>query len=149
MSTAVLGVGHTGITVSDLERASGFFRDVLGATVTEPVSYASPVFARITGVDGASIRIVYADLPGHRIELLEYVKPDDRKTSCLRPCDSGHMHLCLLVEDIEHHAERFRAAGFAPVGPVQETRKGGTKAVYTIGFDNLVIELMQSPALRR
>ncbi|MCC6949677.1 MAG: VOC family protein [Bradyrhizobiaceae bacterium] len=146
MTGKILGVAHTGITVSDIGHATAFFRDVLGAEVSEPILADQPVFSRITGVQDAQIRIVFADLPGgHRVELLEYVKPDG-KTSDLRPCDPGHMHLSLSVEGIEQIAERLRRGGFEPVGPVQEVvEHGGIKAIYTIGFDNVYVELMYFP----
>lgn len=139
----VVGVTHTGITVSDMDRALSFFCGVLGATATEPVLYTDAMFERITGVPDANINIAYVDLPGHRLELLQYVKPDSRKTSNLMPCDSGHLHLSLLVENIEDLVAEMAAAGFEQAGPIQEVAaEGGFKVIYTYGFDRLVIELM-------
>lgn len=147
MTGQILSVAHTGITVSNLARATAFFRDVLGAEVTEPLMADLPVFSKITGVAGAKIRIVFADLPGgHRVELLEYSSPPHAKTSGLRPCDPGHMHLSLNVTGIEDIAERLRKGGFESVGPVQEVvEHGGIKAIYTVGFDNIFVELMYFP----
>lgn len=139
----VVGVAHTGITVSDLEKAIAFFRDVLGAQITDPVFYDDPMFERITGVENAKIKIAYADLPGHKLELLQYTSPDNRSNSSLRPCDSGHLHLSLIVEGIHDLAGRMTAAGFKPVGPIQTIEvDGGFDVIYTYGFDGLVIELM-------
>ncbi|MBR0863508.1 VOC family protein [Bradyrhizobium diazoefficiens] len=147
MSGQILSVAHTGVTVSDLERATAFFRDVLGAKVTEPLMADLPVFEKITGVKDARIKIVFADLPGgHRIELLEYMEPQAKQISNLRPCDPGHMHLSLNVEGIEDIVEQLRRGGFEPVGPVQEVvEHGGIKAIYTVGFDNIFVELMYFP----
>ncbi|MGV7216019.1 VOC family protein [Bradyrhizobium sp. UFLA05-112] len=147
MTGQILSVAHTGVTVSSLETATRFFRDVLGAQVTAPIMADLPVFERITGVEGARIKIAFADLPGgHRVELLEYMKPEQRKTSDLRPSDPGHMHLSLSVVGIEDIAERLRKAGFEPVGPVQRVvEHGGVEAIYTVGFDNIYIELMCLP----
>lgn len=140
---SVVGVAHTGITVSDLDRAIVFFRDVLGGQITEPVFYDDPMFERITGVERANIKIAYVDLPGHKLELLQYTSPDARANSSLRPCDSGHLHLSLIVEGINALAQRMAAAGFEPVGPIQTVEgDGGFDVIYTYGFDSLVIELM-------
>jgi predicted enzyme related to lactoylglutathione lyase len=139
----VVGVAHTGITVTDLDRAMSFFHDVLGGQVTAPVLYEDSVFERITGVEQANIKIAYIDLPGHKLELLQYMKPAERRVSQLRPCDGGHLHLSLVVEGIDELVQRMSAAGFAPVGPIQKVDVGGGfRVIYTYGFDGLVIELM-------
>jgi catechol 2,3-dioxygenase-like lactoylglutathione lyase family enzyme len=142
-SGKVLGVAHTGITTSDLDRSIRFFRDVLGMAVTEPALYDNPVMAKITGVPEAAIRIAYVDLPGHKLELLQYVRPLPRRHSDLRPCDSGHLHLSLTVEGIDEVAGRMSQAGFKLAGPIQRVEDaGGFRVIYTYGFDGLVIELM-------
>lgn len=139
----VIGVAHTGITVSDMDRAIGFFRDILGGFATEPQLHDDPIFARITGVSEAKIRIAYVDLPGHKLELLQYLSPAQRAVSALKPCDSGHLHLSLMVEGIDDLVARMTTAGFAPVGPTQTVEDaGGFRVIYTCGFDRLVIELM-------
>lgn len=139
----VVGVAHTGITVSDMDRSIAFFRDILGGTATNPILYTDAMFERITGVEQANIKIAYVDLPGHRLELLEYVMPANRKASDLMPCDSGHLHLSLLVENIEDLVREMAAAGFEQAGPIQQVdAEGGFKAIYTYGFDRIVIELM-------
>jgi catechol 2,3-dioxygenase-like lactoylglutathione lyase family enzyme len=142
-SGKVLGVAHTGITTSDLDRSIRFFRDVLGMPVSEPALYDDPVMAKITGVPEAAIRIAYVDLPGHKLELLQYVRPLQRRHSDLRPCDSGHLHLSLKVEGIDEVAGRMSQAGFKLAGPIQQVEDaGGFRVIYTYGFDGLVIELM-------
>jgi catechol 2,3-dioxygenase-like lactoylglutathione lyase family enzyme len=142
-SGKVLGVAHTGITTSDLDRSIRFFRDVLGMPVTEPALYDDPVMGKITGVPEAAIRIAYVDLPGHKLELLQYLTPLQRRHSDLRPCDSGHLHLSLSVEGIDEVAGRMSQAGFKLAGPIQQVEDaGGFRVIYTYGFDGLVIELM-------
>jgi len=142
-SGKVLGVAHTGITTSDLDRSIRFFRDVLGMPVTEPALYDDPVMGKITGVPEAAIRIAYVDLPGHKLELLQYARPLQRSHSDLRPCDSGHLHLSLKVEGIDEVARRMGQAGFKLAGPIQQVEDaGGFRVIYTYGFDGLVIELM-------
>ncbi len=140
----VLGVAHTGITVSDLDHSIRVFRDVLGMPVTESALYDDPVMGRITGVPGAAIRIAYVELPGHKLELLQYVEPQQRRQSDLRPCDSGHLHLSLTVDGIDALAGRMEQAGFRLAGPIQRVEDaGGFRVIYTHGFDALVIELME------
>jgi glyoxylase I family protein len=143
----VTGVGHTGITVSDLDRSVGYFRDALGLPVSTPVECRGELFERVTGVAGCVIHICYVSAPGHTIELLSYASPVGASSS-LRPCDNGHLHLCLEVDDIAAVIAAGRDYGFEPVNPVQVVRDGprrGTKVIYTQGPDNLTVELVERP----
>jgi catechol 2,3-dioxygenase-like lactoylglutathione lyase family enzyme len=144
----VTAVGHTGITVSDLDRAVGYFRDVLGLAVSAPVVCRGELFEQVTGVPGCVIEICYVSAPGHTIELLCYSNPPDKASSVLRPCDNGHLHLCFEVDDIAAVIAAGRHYGFEPVNPVQMIRDGprqDTKVIYTKGPDNLIVELMEHP----
>jgi catechol 2,3-dioxygenase-like lactoylglutathione lyase family enzyme len=139
----VTRVAHTGISVSDIDRALQFFRDVLRMPVTEPVFMEDPVMASTTGVAEAAMHVAFVEMPGHKVELLQYVRPLQRTRSELRPCDVGHMHLSLQVDGIDDVVRRMREAGFIPAGPIQFLDvEGGMRLIYTYGFDGLVIELM-------
>lgn len=145
----VTATGHTGITVSDLGNAVGYFRDALGLAVTAPIPCSGELFEQVTGVPGCVIDICYVTAPGHTIELLCYSSPPDKVTSALRPCDNGHLHLCFEVDDIDAVIAAGRRYGFEPVNPVQRVRAGvraGTQVIYTRGPDNLIVELMKRPA---
>lgn len=147
-SSHITGVGHTGITVSDLDRAVGYFRDALGLPVSPPVSCSGDMFEQVTGVAGCVIDICFVSAPGHAIELLCYSSPPDRAGSGLRPCDNGHLHLCFEVDDIAAVIAAGRQYGFEPLNPVQTAAEGphaGTKVMYTRGPDNLIVELMEHP----
>jgi catechol 2,3-dioxygenase-like lactoylglutathione lyase family enzyme len=144
----VTRVGHTGITVSDLGRAVGYFRDALGLEVSDPVRVGGELFEQVTGVAECVIDIRFVDAGNHTIELLCYSSPPDKVSSGLRPCDNGHLHLCLDVDDIEAVIDAGRKYGFEPVNPVQVVPDGphaGTKVIYTRGPDNLTVELMEHP----
>jgi catechol 2,3-dioxygenase-like lactoylglutathione lyase family enzyme len=140
-----LVANHTGITVSDIDRAIRFWRDVMGFEVTEKVRRGGAFFETITGVRGAEIDIAYVKAPGHLIELLEYVKPD-KAASQARPCDPGHMHQCFTVDNIDAVVEAARAGGFEPVGPIQTVATGprkGARAVYVRDPDGIVLEFIE------
>jgi hypothetical protein len=63
----------------------------------------------ITGVEGAEIKLAVLKTPGgHKIELLEYLAPADRKRVSLRPCDVGSVHVALIVDDLESDFERYQ-----------------------------------------
>lgn len=144
----ITGVLHTGVTVSDMQRAIGYFRDALGLPVNEPATRSGELFEQVTGVKDCVMDICFVSAPNHTIELLCYSSPEDRASSSLRPCDNGHLHLCFEVDDIEAVIAAGRPYGFEPVNPVQVSSSGpraGMKVIYTRGPDNLFVELMQPP----
>jgi len=139
----VSGVDHIGITVSDMERTIRFFREVLGAEVTEPHTYEDPAIAHAVGFDAVKSIICQANVGGKRFELLQYLTPEGRPPADHRPCDTGHMHIALAVEDIDAVLKRMEEAGFTAAGPIQHgLGKTRLSAIYCYGFDGLVIELI-------
>jgi catechol 2,3-dioxygenase-like lactoylglutathione lyase family enzyme len=139
-------VAHTGVTCSDIDRTIAFYRDVLGFPVTEKHRVGGPFFEQVTGVQGAEIDIAYVDGPGHRIELLSYASPEDRRPSTLRPCDPGFLHLSFYVDDIEAVVEAVRAHGYEPVNPIPERPGSGVRGIYTRDPDGVVLEFMELPS---
>src|SRR3977135_3987951 len=100
MPFCIMAADHTGITVSNLERSLAFWRDVLGFELSHRAHQAGELAREINGVAGAEISLAVLKAPGHKIELLEYHAPLDRKHNVdLRPCDVGSAHLALTVDD--------------------------------------------------
>ena len=144
----ISATNHTGLTVSDIDRSIAFFRDVLGFEVSAKIEARGEFFEDLVGVPGAEMLVAYVSAPGHTIELLQYVKPDDRRRSELRPCDTGFVHMAFQVDDIDALLRAIRAGGFAPVGPVQTSTRGsrkGGRVVYTRDADGIVFEFQQPP----
>ena len=143
----ILGVDHTGITVSNLERSLAFWRDVLGFEVSHTAHQKGELAQEITGVAGAEIKLVVLKAPcGHKIELLEYLAPADRERANLRPCDVASMHVALLVDDLDLVLERIAASGWKAPGKPQTLTRGpntGKRVVYVRDPDGATIELMQ------
>ncbi len=143
----VRSTGHTGITVSDLDRSIRFYRDLLGCEVSAPVRAEGPFFEAVTGVPGCQIDVAFARLPGHVIELLCYRSPPAR-ASTLRACDPGFMHVCLKVENLDRVVQQVRSAGFRALGAIQQAQGGpvdGLKVIYVRDPDGVVLELIEEP----
>src|SRR5690349_7175664 len=97
----ILGSDHTGITVTNLERSLAFWRDVLGFELSHRPHQTGSLASEITGVPGAEISIAVLKGYGHKIELLEYLAPDDRQQLRPRPCDVGSLHVAFVVDDLD------------------------------------------------
>jgi catechol 2,3-dioxygenase-like lactoylglutathione lyase family enzyme len=146
----IISADHTGITVSDLERSLAFWRDVLGFELSHTAHQTGAMAKEITGVAGAEIKLAVLKAPGgHKIELLEYLAPPDRKKCVnLRPCDIGSMHVALLVDDLDAVLERIAASGWKAAGKPQTLTTGpnaGKRVVYVRDPDGTTIEFMEMP----
>jgi len=146
----ILAADHTGITVSNLERSLGFWRDVLGFQFSHRTQQREKFATEITGVPGAELSLAVVKAPGHKIELLEYHAPADRRTTNeLRPCDVGHVHIALTVDDLDAVLQQITASGWKAAGTPQELTTGpnaGKRVIYVRDPDGNTIEFMQPPA---
>ncbi len=139
---------HTGLTVSDLDRSIAFYRDVLGFEVSEKISLDGAHIEGMTGIEGARIQIAHVQALGHGIELLQYLSPDERRLSDLRPCDTGASHIAFLVEDLDAVLAAIKTHGFEPLGPPQNPTSGrlkGGRVAYVCDPDNTTLEFQQLP----
>lgn len=144
-----ISADHTGITVSNLEHSLAFWRDVLGFEFSHAAHQKGELAQEITGVEGAEIKLAVLKTPGeHKIELLEYLAPADRKRANLRPCDVGSVHVALHVKDLDAVLAQIAASGWEAAGEPQTLQSGpnaGKRVVYVRDPDGTIIEFMQPP----
>jgi catechol 2,3-dioxygenase-like lactoylglutathione lyase family enzyme len=146
----IIAADHTGFTVSNLERSLEFWQNVLGFELSHRTHQTGELASEITGVPGAEISLAVLKAPGgHKIELLEYNAPADRRQHVdLRPCDVGHVHVALTVEDLDVVLNKIAASGWNAVGKPQTLKTGpnvGKRVVYVRDPDGTTIEFMQPP----
>jgi catechol 2,3-dioxygenase-like lactoylglutathione lyase family enzyme len=150
MPFRIIAADHTGITVSNLERSLAFWRDVLGFELSHRAHQIGELAEEITGVAGAEISIAVLKAPGHKIELLEYLAPPERKRHVdLRPCDIGSVHIALTVDNIDAVLSTIAASGWKAAGKPQTLKTGpnaGKRVVYVRDPDGTTIEFMQLPS---
>jgi catechol 2,3-dioxygenase-like lactoylglutathione lyase family enzyme len=146
----IISADHTGITVSNLERSLDFWQNVLGFELSHRTHQTSELASEITGVPGAEISLAVVKAPGHKIELLEYLAPADRKQHVdLRPCDVGHVHIALTVDDLDAVLSAIAASGWKAAGQPQTLKSGpnaGKRVVYVRDPDGTTIEFMEMAA---
>ena len=146
----ILAADHTGITVSNLERALAFWHDALGFEYSHGAHQKGKMAEEIIGVRGAELKLAVVKTPsGHKIELLEYLAPPDRKKRLyLRPCDVGHIHVALVVDDLDLVLKKISASGWKAAGRPQRLKAGpnvGKRVVYVCDPDGTTIEFMERP----
>ena len=145
----IIAADHTGITVSNLEQSLAFWQNVLGFEFSHRAHQTAELASEITGVAGAEISIAVVKAPGgHKIELLEYLAPSDRKHVDLRPCDVGSVHVALTVDNLDAVLSAIAASGWKAAGKPQTLQSGpnaGKRVVYVRDPDGTTIEFMEVP----
>ncbi len=144
----IIATDHTGITVTNLERSVAFWQDVLGFELSHRAHHTGELASEVTGVPGAEISIAVLKVPGHKIELLEYHAPTNRKRAGLRPCDVGSVHVALTVDNLDAVLRAIASSGWKAAGKPQTLETGpnaGKRVVYVRDPDGTTIEFMQPP----
>lgn len=154
MALGTYGVWHFSFTVSNLDTAVAFYRDLLGFTLVHRQTQDNEYTQRLVGYPGARLEVAQLTVPGqprgmstHDLELVQYVTPEgtrgDRQIK-----DPGQAHLAIAVSDADATYERLMAAGVefisAPNAITAGVNRGG-KACYFRGPDDIVHELLEPP----
>lgn len=142
----IVGIHHCALTVSDMEAALGFYRDLFGLDVQSDREVEGDYVERITGVAGAHQRLVHLWGYGQRVELLEYKAPRGERRA--RPLqDAGSAHICFVTDDLDAEVERLREAGvrFRSPQPVTTTSgpNEGGRGVYVEDPDGNACEIVE------
>ena len=142
-------IDHVGITVSDLDRALGFYRDLLGLRVNADSTVDEPEVAELLGLDSARIRIVDLDSgDGRIVELIQYLEPKGRRLA-YDSSDAATAHVAFTVDDLGAVRERLRAAGATIVSrrAITIIEPGGSFdgaiCLYVRDPDGMILELVQ------
>src|ERR1700736_5420212 len=144
----IMATDHTGFTVANIERSLVFWQNVLGFELSHRAHHTGDLASEVTGVPGAEISIAVLKGYGHKIELLEYLAPPDRKQVALRPCDVGSVHVALTVDDLDAVLSAIAASGWKTAGRPQTLQSGpnaGKRVVYVRDPDGTTIEFMEVP----
>jgi catechol 2,3-dioxygenase-like lactoylglutathione lyase family enzyme len=140
----ITGFNHTSFTVPDLDRAVRFWTEALGFRAASVGERTGDWQARVTGVQGARLRVAHLYGYGHHMEFIQYLSG----TAPMRyePNMSGAAHVCLEVADIHATAARLLAAGATLQGEMAEVTSGaavGGWAGYIRDPNGIIIELYE------
>ena len=99
-------LNHVAIVVPDLAAATATYRDVLGATVSEPIALPEH-----------GVTTVFVDLGNTKVELLHPLGEGSPIARFLeRSPDGGMHHVCYEVDDIRAAARRLADGGARVLG---------------------------------
>ena len=149
----IIGVGNFAHIVADMDRALGFYRDVLGLTVTGTIPYApNDAVAKFGHTEGGQSRVSVLRVPGLAmgVELIEY---KDIARTPQRPhfVDPGAANLALRVSGLDTLFPKIKSYPGVNIltadgKPVTITTPNGTlHAVFVQDPDGFVVELLDTP----
>jgi catechol 2,3-dioxygenase-like lactoylglutathione lyase family enzyme len=138
---------HFSFSVSAIEAALHFFRDLLGLKASPVMEVGNSDVQQIVGMPGALLKISIVQVPGGpNLELIEYVRPRGRKVDSTS-CNAGAAHIAFLVDDIQKMHRELTGKGIAFVNPpVWAPGNDGTGrwgVAYLKGPDDITVELIQ------
>jgi catechol 2,3-dioxygenase-like lactoylglutathione lyase family enzyme len=145
-------MAHVGITVKDIDKALGFYRDLLGLQVLGDLTIAGEDIERITQVKGAKLRAVYLrsreDMKGPPLELLHFEEPQGETG---RPyahlTNPGITEVAFWVKDMDMMYKELRAHGvefYSSPQLFELEGYGKVKVVYFRDPDGTTLELLQN-----
>lgn len=144
---AILRMTHVGVCVTDLARATAFYRDGLGFRHRSDLRISGLPTTTLLRLPEVDLEAVYLERDGTRIELLHYVVPGAVGDETPREMNRrGLTHLSLRVEDLQATLPALRALGGRVLDETLiEIPDFGAAAVFITDPDGTLIELVQAP----
>lgn len=137
-----------GITVSDTEVATTFYRAVTGGEVFGPFVKSGRAVEAATGHPGAEVVLTFIRIHDDvHLELVEYKNIANQR---IDP-NNGHIgaaHPAIIVDDIDTTLARIAELGYSPLSATMTGTAGpldGHRYVYVLGPDDVRVELLQPP----
>lgn len=108
---SIQSFSHVGVCVSDLERSTRFYVDLLGFVEMFTMEMGSELAATME-LDAPRFRTRMLGRADVRVELLEWSRPAVEGDGTRRPMNHlGMTHLCFRVDDVDELAAQVTAAG--------------------------------------
>lgn len=140
----ITNIRHTGVVVSDMEKALKFYRDLLGMEVWWEGRDSSEIVRQITNVPEANIWMVKLKAKdGVSIELLQYLSHPQHVPEAKKSYDAGCNHIALQVDDIDALYVKLISAGIQFHTPPLVSSDGDAKVTYCRDPEGVILELVE------
>lgn len=139
-----VAIRHTGIVVSDLERALEFWCGVLNFEVVARMNEEGASLDAIMGLKGVKVITVKLNAPnGGMLELLNFRSHPDKKEWLGEPYSTGLTHIALTVSDVDSIINEMKSFGCDVRNNPHLSPDGKVKVVYTRGPEGVLLELVE------
>jgi catechol 2,3-dioxygenase-like lactoylglutathione lyase family enzyme len=140
----IIGMRHTGIVVTDMEKALAFYRDLLGLKVAKDFTEEGDYIDSVSGLSGVRVWMVKLTAKdSSMVELLQYLSHPREARSNARLCDIGCSHIAFTVDDIDREYARLSKRGVRFNCPPHISPDGYAKVTFCHDPDGTSIELVE------
>jgi len=150
--TAIAAVDSVGITVADMDKAIGFYSEVLSFQKISDIEVLGSEYERLQGIFGVRLRVVKMKLGDEILELTEYLTPKGRPIPVeSRSNDRWFQHIAIAVSDMDKAYEILRKykVQYASTAPqrIPDSNKAaaGIRAFYFKDPDGHNLEIIYFP----
>ena len=152
-----ISVASVSLTVSDIERSSNFYTNILGFVKVGDREVVGQDIDRFYGLNGIHLRLVTLQLGEQTIELTEFITPKGRPIPPnLRSIDRAFQHIAIVVSDmaqayqqLEHYDGPYgissKTSSSPQTLPNWNRVAGGIQAFYFKDPDGHNLELIHFP----
>src|SRR5271165_1433011 len=121
LAAGVVGIERILVTVSDLDRAEGFYRDGLGFETVGRAEIAGDGFAHLVGLRDGRATTLTMRLGQEEVTFVKYGAPGKPYPADSRSPDRWFQHFAIVVSDMDKAYAQLQRVGFTPIsnaGPV-------------------------------
>src|SRR5437016_2161799 len=117
----VKNIRHTGIVVSDLDKALHFYGELLGFQAKNRILESGSCIDSVLGLKDVKVATIKMNAPdGNLIELLYYIShPRKPRSENRESCEIGVSHIALTVDDLDETYKKLTKAGIFFHSPPQ------------------------------
>lgn len=140
----ITAIRHTGLVVTDLDRALRFWCDTLGFSVVKKMDESGPHIDAMLGLEGTTLTTAKIAAPdGNLIELLRFHSHPDKPTWTGMVNATGLTHVALTVDNLDVTCAKLATEGVTFRSSPQYSPDGYAKVVFAIGPEGVLLELVE------
>lgn len=140
----ISAIRHTGLVVTDLDRALHFWCNLLGFKVVKQMAESGPHIDAMMGLEDVHVTTAKLSAPdGCLLELLCFHSHPDKPRWEGTPYSTGFTHIALTVEDLDQLVSKLTQEGVSFPAPPQRSPDGYAKVIYAKGPEGVLLELVE------
>lgn len=140
----ILNIRHTGIVVSDLDRAIDFYTRIMGFRIVSQKDEPGHFIDKILGLSNSKLTTVKMSLSNDQVvELLYFHSHKESQKKLIRPFSTGITHLAVTVDNIADTHTRLEGLGVEFINPPEASPDGKAIVAFCKDPDGNYIELVQ------
>lgn len=135
-------IRHSGIVVTDIEKAKKFYQKYFNFTVAKEMNESGDFIDKILGYQSLTVKTVKMNTGSSMLELLQFKNPKsenrDRQIN-----DYGCTHIAITVSNLEELFRELSEEGIHFISAPQTSADGAAKVCFCRDPDGTFLELVE------